>query len=278
MLTIKPSFWDFRPEGEHSVYGPSSHKRWKACPASIELSRGIIIPDKSYNIRGTLCHELAEAMVRREYLSFPYLLPWQVTEILKKREETDGDSDEILWVSRGALDAVDYFCSMVGTVLQVLFEKKVHISGEMWGSADVIIIGTDACVVLDYKFGNSPVKAEEIQLKDYLMGVYRHLENLPAHYRFISGIYQPAVSVGYDEYTYSVEDMIDGLLQVEKDIWETKQPNLIPNDGNYCFFCPASQTADPERKCPMIKLKMNDKAGGLLMAALAEYESNNALV
>lgn len=278
MLTIKPSFWAFSPEGEHSVYGPSSHKRWKACPASIELSRGIVIPDKSYNIRGTLCHEIAEALVRREYLAFPYLLPWQVADILKKREEEVGDSDDILWVSRGALEAVDYFVNMVGNVIQVLFEKKIHISGEMWGSADVIIIGTDATVVLDYKFGNSPVKAEEIQLKDYLMGVFRHLENIPEHYRFIAGIYQPSVSIGYDEYTYSIDDMLDGLVSVEQDIQATKQPNIYPNDGGHCFFCPAAQTADPARKCPMIKMKIQDKAGDSLMNALNEYESTNALV
>jgi hypothetical protein len=276
MLTIKPSFWAFDPPGAHSVYGPSSHKRWKACPASINLSRGIVIPDKSYNIRGTLCHEVAEALVRREYLAFPYTLPWQLTEILKKREKTDGDSDDILWVSRGAIEAVDYFVGMVGTVLHVLFEKRIHISGEMWGSADVIVIGTDACVVLDYKFGNSKVAADEIQLRDYLMGVFSHLENIPEHYRFIAGIYQPSVSIGYDEYTYSIYDMLDGLQSVEQDILETKQPNIYPNEGSHCFFCPASQTADPARKCPLIKMKLEDKAGASLMAALAEYESTNA--
>ena len=278
MLTIKPSFWAFDPEGEHSVYGPSSHKRWKACPASIELSRGIVIPDKSYNIRGTLCHTIAENLARREFLAFPYLLPWQISEILKEREKTNGDSDEILWVSREAIGAIDYFINMVGDVLHVLFEKRLHISGEMWGSADVIIIGTDACVALDNKFGNAKVGADEIQLKDYLMGVFNKLENIPEHYRFIAGIYQPSVSIGYDEYTYSVDDMVDGLQSVEQDILETKQPNIYPNEGSHCFFCPASQTADPARKCPIIKMKIDDKAGASLMAALAEYESNNALV
>lgn len=278
MMKIKSSFWAFSPEGAHSPYSPSSYSRWKKCPASIELSRGIHIPDKSYNVRGTLCHEVAEALVRREYLALPYTLPWQLSEILKKREETDGDSDDILWVSRGAIEAVDYFSNMVGEVLHVLFEKRIHISGEMWGSADVIIIGTDTTVVLDYKFGNSKVSADSSQLKAYLMGIFNNMENVPEHYRFIAGIYQPSVSIGYDEYSYNVSDMVDGLQIIDQDIQETKQPNIYPFEGSHCFFCPAAQTADPERKCPVLKMKISDKAGASLMTSLAEYESNNALV
>lgn len=274
MITMKPNFWGFSPSGAHSPYSPSSYSRWEKCAASIGLSAGIHIPAKSYNIRGTLCHEVAEALVRREYLAFPYPLPWQVAEMLKKREEEEGDSDDILWVSRGALDAVDYFVNVVGTVQYVLFEKRIPILGEMWGSADVVIIGTDACVVLDYKFGNSKVKADSSQLKAYLMGIFANMENVPEHYNFIAGIYQPSVSVGYDEYLYNSFDMVDGLQKLEQDIQETKLPNLFPVEGSHCFFCPACQTADPERKCPVIKMKIHDKAGASLLAALNEYASN----
>lgn len=271
---MKPAFWDFNPKGAHSDFSPSSYERWKACPASIKLAKGIYIPAKSYNIRGTLCHDLAEAIVRREYLVMPYMLPWQITEALKKREEEEGDSDDILWVSRGAIDAVEYFMQMVGEVKHVLFEKRIPILGEMWGSADVTIIGTEACVVLDHKFGNSKVKAESSQLKAYLMGIFNNMENVPDPYNFIAGIYQPSVSVGYDEYLYNKFDMVDGLEELSQDILETQKPNLIPNDGSHCFFCPAAQTSDPERKCPMIKMKMNDKSAVNLLAILNEYESN----
>ena len=274
MIRLRKQFWDFDPEGAHSPYSPSSYSRWKECPASINMSHGIVIPDKSYNIRGTLCHEIAEALVRREYLAMPYMLPWQVTEALRKREEEEHDSDDILWVSRGALDAVAYFATLVGNVVHVLFEKRIPILGEMWGSADVIIIGTEACVVLDYKFGNAKVAASSSQLKAYLMGVYANMEEVPETYNFIAGIYQPSVSIGYDEWMYSKYDLIDGLRELEEDIKATKESNLIPNDGSHCFFCPASQTSDPARKCPLIKMKMADKAGDSLMKTLYEYGSN----
>lgn len=274
MIRMKPAFWAFNPEGEHSALGPSSYGRWKACPASVELSRGIYIPDKSYNIRGTLCHNIAEAIVRREYLTMPYMLPWQVTEALKKREQEEGDSDDILWVSRGALDAVEYFSQMVGEIKYILFEQKIPILGEMWGSADVAIIGTEACVILDYKFGNTKVKADAEQLKAYLMGIFNNMEFVPDTYNFIAGIYQPSINVGYDEYLYSKWDMIDGLAILAEDIQATKQPDIYPNDGSHCFFCPAAQTSAPERKCPMIKMKMHDKAAENLLSTLYDYGRN----
>lgn len=274
MIKMKSTFWDFNPKGEHSKYSPSSYKRWKACPASIKLADGIYIPSKAYNIRGTLCHDLAEAFVRREFLAFPYKEPWQITEILKKREEEEHDSDDILWVSRSAIDAVEYFVRLVGDVQHILFEKRIPICGESWGSADVCIIGSQSCVILDYKFGNAPVSAQSEQLKAYLMGIFANMENVPEHYNFIAGVYQPSVSAGYDEWCYSVYDMVDGLKEMANDIEETKKPNLLPNDGSHCFFCPACQTTDPERKCPMIKMKMSDKIGASLFEAHKEYEGN----
>ena len=275
MIQMKETFWAFDPKGAHSKYSPSSYSRWKACPASIKMSEGIVIEAKHYNIRGTLCHDIAEALVRREYLIFPYLPPWQITAMLKVREEEEHDSDEILWVAKGAIDAVDYFMQFVGEVHYLLLEKKIPILGEKWGSADVCIIGSKATVILDHKFGNAKVTADSLQLKSYLMGVYANMVNMPPNYRFIAGIYQPAVSIGYDEWVYSPEELADGLEILAMDIAETQRDNLLPNEGNHCFFCPASQTPDPDRKCPIIKMKMSDRAGAKLLEAYNNYYEGN---
>ena len=124
----------------------------------------------------------------------------------------------------------------------------------MFGSADVLIIGEHSCVILDHKFGKGKVTADALQLKAYLMGVAENMVHIPDHYQFIAGIYQPEVSYSYDEYSYSKEDMLDGLKELAQDIQNTKTA-VVPNEGRHCFWCPAARTEDEDKKCPLIKAK-----------------------
>ena len=256
MIKLKPQFWTFKTNDAHSPYGPSSYSRWKACPASIKLSEGIVLPEKEYSVRGTLCHEISEALARREFIQFPYLTPSQVGQKLAMRELSHQDSMDILEKSQGAIEAVKYFINVVGDPSPlILFEKKIPMAGgEMFGSADVLIIGQNSCVILDYKFGKGKVSASSLQLKAYLMGVAENMVEIPEHYQFIAGIYQPEVSIGYDEYVYNKYEMLDGLVELVQDIQNTKNAR-IPEEGSHCFWCPASRTEDESKKCPLIKAK-----------------------
>jgi len=254
MIKMKPLFYTFESPDDHSPYGPSSYSRWKACPASIRLSRGIVLPEKEYSIRGTLCHEIAEAICRREFMQLPYLTPQEVGVKLSMREMSHNDSMDILEKSQGALEAVKYFLNLVGPA-DIYFEKKIPMAGGvMFGSADVLIIGQHSCVILDHKFGKGKVDADSLQLKAYLMGVAENMVEIPEHYQFIAGVYQPEVSYNYPEYSYNKYDMLDGLTELVQDIQNTKTA-VIPEEGSHCFWCPASRTEDEDKKCPLIKAK-----------------------
>jgi len=256
MIKMKPTFYSFTSPDAHSPYGPSSYSRWKACPASIKLSQGIVLPEKDYAVRGTLCHELAESFCRREFLHLPYLTPIEIGSKLSMRELSHGDSMDILEKSQGALEALKYFLQIVDDPnAMVFFEKKIPMAdGIMFGSADVLIIGAHRCVILDHKFGKGKVSADSLQLKAYLMGVAENMIEIPDHYQFIAGIYQPEVSYNYDEYHYDKYEMLDGLKELVQDIRNTKTA-IVPEEGSHCFWCPASRTEDEDKKCPLIKAK-----------------------
>lgn len=256
MVQMKNSFYSFVSTDDHSPYGPSSYSRWKACPASIKLSQGIVLPEKDYSIRGTLCHEISESMCRREFLMFPYKTPTEIGTLLAMREMSHGDSMDILEKCQGSWDAVKYFLEVVGDPhAQIFFEKKIPMAGgAMFGSADVLIIGQDRCVILDHKFGKGKVVASALQLKAYLMGVAENMIEIPEHYQFIAGIYQPEISYNYDEYSYNKDEMLDGLKELVQDIQNTKTAR-VPEEGSHCFWCPASRTEDESKKCPLIKVK-----------------------
>lgn len=272
MIKVLPGFFNFKKPSEHSPYGPSSLERWHkdACPASVPLSEGIHLPSNKHAEEGTLAHSLGEALYNKEayFMEIPPELILQIN-MFGMREDVNNPNiySEMLGFLYGYVDLISEYMSeeKIGKILWHGLEHAMPIIPEknVFGTGDVVIIGTKAAVVIDLKYGVGKVVAENaIQLQAYAVAVWRHLENIPADYKFISVVYQPRVSLAPK---VSIADSAR-MDQVFREMWESveisKSPGVQPKEGSHCFWCPAKRTTDPLKKCPAIKQKAFDVASG----------------
>ncbi|URC15476.1 helicase/nuclease [Octadecabacter Antarctic BD virus 1] len=159
------------PEEHSSVVGGSTAARRIGCPRSYALEQ-LSPPDvgSSYAREGTALHEMIAIVIDQDKKP-DELLPFTF------KHEDNGDAegewsvtvDEDLWFEIGqpALDAFDDFIEQIeketGGTFDYVVETRCAMDGieGAFGTADVIWICGDMSGVWDWKFGRSPVDAEE---------------------------------------------------------------------------------------------------------------------
>lgn len=255
MITIHENLLNFVKPDDHSKYSPSSADRWLGCPYSVKKSEGIVEEEKSYSIEGTIAHELCEAVYRQQM--FGLSIPIDLT--MKTLGYKD-NGDEMLEAAQGFFEVCDYWTkneAAIGKVLWFGQERAIPIFPERscYGTGDFIIVGTKASVVIDFKYGRKPVKADSLQLKAYAAGIARHIDNVPQDYKFYAVVFQPRVTLDVKEICYTVQEMFDFLGVIWKAIEQAENGNNEPVEGNHCFWCPARRTRDMDKRCELIKEK-----------------------
>ncbi len=253
MIKIHPNLINFVKPDDHSKFSPSSAERWwGGCSYSIQASEGIEEEESPHAAEGTLAHSVCEAVYRQEMLgmTFPLDLSMQMVSLPDR-------GDEMMEAAQGFFEVCDYWTNnkdLVGDVLWFGQERGIPIFPEKscYGTGDFIIVGTKASVVIDFKYGRKPVKAESLQLRAYAAGLARHIDEAPPEYKIYSVIYQPRVSHEVKETFYTISQLYNDL----KDIWfyvnEAERTDLEPIEGNHCFWCPARRVNDDSKKCKLI--------------------------
>lgn len=252
-VILSPTFRKFVRPSEHSTFSPSAAERWENCPYSVAATSGMPDVANKYQTAGTEAHTICEDFVNHELFSGPWTqaLQWATNE-------------QMDW-ARGWLSVVTHWASnpALGKILFVGLEVGVPIFPEdgAFGTADLVVVGTKGAAVADFKSGKGHVvNARAAQLKQYLLGVYRHLFGVPEDYTFHAVVYQPPVSDTPKEYVYSVQELHAYAKEVKEAIDSTKRPGLQPVMGSWCQWCKARRATDPTKKCPAFKQKELDLA------------------
>lgn len=248
MVAVSDQLVNFVRPSEHASRNPSGIDMWMNCPASIELQKGIPEEVKAYATEGTLAHQIAEDY----FVSTHYGLPASGELMMAEQDMMEGAQMHYDCIVGWLNNKED-----IGEVIWFGLEKGIPIFPELdsYGTGDVIIVGTKGCATIDFKYGKKPVSAKSAQLLAYLLGVYRHLIDVPADYVFNAVIVQPRTDMLPKVEEYALADIKDFEAKVYAGLLKSNEKNLEPNPGNHCFWCKARRTQDPLKKCPAIKNK-----------------------
>lgn len=232
---------------KHALLSASSAARWLNCTPSARLNEKIPDTQSTYAAEGTVAHELAELMLKKELK--------QITANVFNKEIKQIKEHEMFY--EGMLDEVqeyvDYVIETYHEALaktkdaKIFIEEQLDLSSyvpEGFGTGDCIIIADGEMEIIDLKFGKgvevSPV--ENPQLKLYALGAYEK-------HGFIYGIERITTTIAQvrlnniSSWAISADMLLEWaeneLKEKAKLAFEGKG-ELIP--GAWCTFCKIRQT------------------------------------
>ena len=231
-------------ERAHALLSASSAARWLACPPSAVAAEGYKNEGTDYTREGTLAHEVAELVARRNLEGADYP---------EKFIENPEVTTEMLSC---AIDYADYIQEQIrDDNAVVLLEQRVDFSPwvpDGFGTADCIIIQGKTMDVIDYKYGQGvAVSAEDNpQMKLYGLGALNDygfaydVETIRLH------IYQPRLN------NISVDEICVGKLKAWAEmVVKPTAEKAAKGEGDYkpgehCRFCPhAGRCRELTRVC-----------------------------
>lgn len=226
--------------GDHARLAPSAWARWSTCPGSVSLIerhkdrlRRPESPSSAAH-RGTVIHKVSEVCLSQERAPMDY-----VGRSINNYTLTQED----------CAMAAQY----VGAIREIekemrvsLYEERVDISPECWGTADYIGIKDRTLLIADLKTGVVPVDPNSGQLKLYSLGGFLEHDWLYEFDTIVNGIFQPTVSDRLQTVKLKRDDIVrfhdDALIAIER--VNTHSDLLQPSDAA-CRWCPAVNV------CPM---------------------------
>lgn len=224
---------------DHSPIGASSMPRWKTCPGSVRLSRGIVSETSVYAKEGIFGHE--KAAERLEFKRWGIGLDAEMIEHLSvyvDAVEKDRFTDR---------DEKDLF----------LVEHKFHlkeIHPDLFGTADAVVYKAKKkkLIVHDLKYGAGiSVNAEKNdQLLYYGLGALLSTGVPCTEVELV--ISQPRCphKLGpVRRWALPAVEMIEFAADLAIYATRTEDPNAELVDGRHCWFCPAKSL------CPRIREK-----------------------
>ncbi len=222
----------------HSVFPPSSAKRYLNCPPALKLEQQFEDEQSPYAAEGSAGHALAEHLIKKHL------------KIRTKRPVSDYYSDELV----EAVD--DYVAYCVEQIEEAKRECKtpvfeverrtdisMHIAG-CFGTADMVIVTDRKIHVIDLKLGKGVIVDAEHneQLMLYGLGVLDFYEVLYDIETVELTIVQPRL-----EHFSTWEIPVEDLKAWAKEELEPKAEMALAGEGEYkagdhCRFCKARFT------------------------------------
>lgn len=276
MIKIKDELLHFQRPSPHSRFSPSASERWSedACPFSVKYCENIPQEENKYAAEGSIAHSIAE----QYFYSWVKQEPMQPEWVMQLVTETNDDGEEMLAGAEQYRAMLEYYLTnkeLVGDILYYGLERGVPIFPEegAFGTGDLVIIGTKATIIGDYKYGRKPVHADCFQLRSYLAGARRYLDNIPADYKFVAVIVQPRTDFTSKVHEYTLSEMDETLVKIYSSIQASKRKDLVPVKGNWCHFCPANQTRNPDLQCPLVKNRYQEALDSDFDKMLADFHA-----
>lgn len=222
----------------HSPIGASGMERWKNCPGSVRLSKGIVSVSSRYAEEGTEAHELGEAIL-----------------IAKRDKKPDPDFFEY------DEDMVDFVHVYVDHVLSLkrpgciqLYEHKFHlkkIHPDLFGTADCVTYYPDKklLIISDLKYGAGKFVdvTRNDQLMYYALGAVLTL-GFAVHKVRIE-IIQPRITMAEAIRPWECDlfEILEFAEELEMYAARTRAPDAPLAAGSWCKWCPAAAI------CPLLK-------------------------
>jgi RecB family exonuclease len=251
------------PAGIHSFLSFSSRERWRACPGSVRLSKGL--PDKGspFAAEGTVAHAVKEAVMRDPEAHID-LAQFAVPEGLDLGAQTVAQwRNQLLIHARNYCDFVTSHVSGDLTPL-ILEEQRVaatSIHPALFGTADTIIwqASIGRLTVIDYKYGFKAVDVGTIedtnpQLAAYGVAAAEKVHEAGQTVReIVLAVYQPRVPLRAPAQVLTIPNAQDWLaverakLRDEAEATEAPDAPLVP--GDHCRYCKAAAAG----LCPAVK-------------------------
>lgn len=224
----------------HSPVGASGYHRWRHCPGSVRLSRGIESNSSVWADEGTQAHELAEKILTARANGKPEPDLFDVTEEMYE----------------AVMVYVEHMQSLQRPGCVQLYEHRFHLADihELcFGTADGVTYYPDEklLVISDFKYGSGVFvdATENEQLLYYAVGAVVSLGFKVERVRV--EIIQPRISdaAAIRPWETDIFDLMMFAEQLREDVARTQdQSRLELQAGDWCRWCPAAAV------CPLLKL------------------------
>lgn len=245
----------------HAKFSPSSSFRWLRCTA------GMILPEReqsesSYAALGTCLHSLAEDILKGDPIRLEY------DGITYSQE----DMDQIV------IPYVDYVKALECD--QYYYEKKVEVTKECYGTADVIGYNKqeDTLHIVDLKCGRGirVFAGSNNQLMTYAIGAINFFkkENGFTPSRILTHIVQPALcnmsshEVSIDELKELRKNIIDTIERVKNKDVEFAPSEIGCRFCQHIAFCPELKRI--ANKAAQVDFENIDLSEGLKIVAILD--------
>lgn len=254
------------PQVSHSILSFSGRKRWKMCPISVELSKGM--PDSSgpAAAEGTLAHAVAEHYVKQHFAlpgapAAGAVAPEQVPPPgLDLKGDTPQRWNETLrHHGRGYRDFIKGLIPP-GAQAHVAIEQRVaiaSISSQLFGTADCLVLltinGASYLIVIDYKYGFADVDVGTYdepneQLAAYAVAAAEGLAEKGIRVeKLLLAVYQPRRPLAAPSQTLELDAAWLALerAKLAREVAAVANPGA-PVPGDHCRYCKGKP------KCPTV--------------------------
>jgi len=226
----------------HAKISPSSFKRVRLCPGSLNyvealLATGKAVDEDSPAAReGTARHEAVERMLDGEHLEAPFTAE---NGIVLDRLGLDDAEVVFDWIVEQEFDRIwNEVRVPVGEAL------GLNDPDLCWGTSDVVAIKGSSLYVIDAKFGRVDVSPKgNDQALLYALGVIRYLQNQgePTKFDLIHNVIIQPKAGGVKQAEVTPEELEDyrKLARAAIETASGSDAPLVPGEEQ-CRFCPAS--------------------------------------
>lgn len=273
------------PQVSHSILSFSGRKRWKSCPISVQMSKGMSDSSGPAAAEGTCAHTVAEHYVKQHFAlpgapAAGAVAPDQVPPPwLDLKGDTPQRWNETLrHHGRGYRDFIKSRIPAGATDVAVVVEMRVaigSISPDLFGTADCLVLyrldGVWHLIVVDYKYGFADVDVGTYdepneQLAAYAVAAAEALgEKGIRPEKLALAVYQPRRPLAAPSQTLALDAAWLAIERAKlvREVAAVANPGA-PVPGDHCRYCKGKP------KCPAVHSSLS--------TALAAYAGEKNLL
>jgi|TARA_R100000081_G_C4774939_1_gene147963 hypothetical protein len=244
---------------QHSKHPPSSlYRDLGGCTGWSSLAQEVEQPKANFAaFLGTAVHEISETILKDRIDNLKVEDYWLGKTMMVEDVEINIEQEHCDW----AKFYTDYVNKREKELeAEKYIERKVYvteINKDLYGTADIILVGKDIIEVIDLKTGTWPVSPDNYnpQLSTYALGALAEFNIEDPKMNVMMTIVQPRAKEPVRSWTCSVEDLTNWGFDVLKpalDEADSESP-VFAYSVEGCRFCPAKSICDEYKKNTEVK-------------------------